>query len=553
MQKIQPIHILCLILIASFILTLKTLYHFPIYPDEIAVRFWLSRTVFDMPMRMNLYPACQSFLQPLNAIWLLPGLIEWLIHGNIDSLSTLRLVGLFFYFFMMLLLIVHLIKKIDRQKQNRLLTIFLCTGFVIAFFSIGVQPFFLVTNRQEQLILPGLIILLLLSNSIANHPNDTKVTTFFQIIIYFLFISIMLYAHPKALFLAPVFLLIGYQLSTRFKTKFALIVISGMLLLELAGNYHSWINALTCSQAPMLDQYLKSFNVDISNLVTKPTLFLGEITNSLKNFPQFINEMTFQPKFDIDYLPGIKTSAKMTLFNALITSSIIFLLLFLIIGLCVSYLKDIRNKKYVSTHLILLVALFSGFITGLFDLMKVWYGAGYFLTFINILTLFYIAEHINSFLKYKVFHLFFAIIALCATMSLITLHHKIGKPFAEGYQGPSISVKNFAYKAYIQKMNRVANACAIYPKIDSHIVLDDYTYSYYKQAKYPALITYIPYHTDPDTFLKLMNKHLIKSIAVRCSTIQLIPYLKKKNIVQIEDLCCYSESSIKELITDKGA
>ena len=72
---------LSIALISISSVTLLTCYLFPIYPDEIQSRFWLSRLPYDFPVKISGAPTCVStFTQSIPATMYVPGLVNWVLH-----------------------------------------------------------------------------------------------------------------------------------------------------------------------------------------------------------------------------------------------------------------------------------------------------------------------------------------------------------------------------------------------------------------------------------------------------------------------------------------
>lgn len=134
-----------LALIFVFGLTLVTAYFFPIYPDEIQSRFWLSRLPYDFPEKISGAPTCLStFFQPIPSTMYLPGIINWAVHGRLETIPALRLVGFVIAFFWIAGLAVYLYRRAKRspvqgegQLSSGILGLYIA-GFFIAIFSIGV-------------------------------------------------------------------------------------------------------------------------------------------------------------------------------------------------------------------------------------------------------------------------------------------------------------------------------------------------------------------------------------------------------------------------------
>lgn len=546
----KTLFVASIILILSYVGTLITLLNFPIYPDEIASRIWLARLGYDFPMRINLYPACQSYLQSLAMIWYIPGLIEWVLHGFISNLHTLRGMGILFNAVIIVMLAYCLVRKMLLEKGQKFQSSYIIAiglGTTVSLISLGVLPAFLVTNRQEQILLFCLVILLMFVDFASIKTLSKNLLATITITIFFLCTSLMLYVHPKALFLTPVYFYIGYHLFSKLSSGRLILLMYLMLIAQLGGNFYAWNTALDCSQAPEVDTFIKSFNInpfDFSNNMSN--LFRG-LKQSIRDMPKILSQITFQAVSEVNYLPSLIIQNKELIVNFFIRLNYSLMLILLTAGLLYRYYGDVLKSNYYSRNLLFLLLLSCAGGTILLSITKSWYDVGYFWAVIGIIIIFFVSDSFDTIVEHVGGQIVILYCIFTAIFSLLIFNVDYRNAFINGYTGPGIFLSKYNYAETLSDYKAIAEACSLNLKNSSGLVLDDYTYLYFKESKYPMLITYINYHTDTNIVPRLIKEAKIKAIVVRCSSMAAIPNLKKESVLRSGDVCCYPESKIHEL------
>lgn len=389
LNNIDWLALISIALVIIFFVTLRTVYIFPIYPDEIQVRFWLSRLPYDFPERISGAPAClATFFQPIPVTMYLPGFINWLIHGKLGSIPALRQMGVIVVFLWVAGLALYLNNRAKRsmaqghiQLRHGLLGLYI-TGFFIALFSVGVFPIFLVTNRGEQLILPSVVILItifLVSDRLRQNGHWRQKTGL--IVLYFVSVSVILYGHIKGILLAPLFVIVGWQLFRSFKSRLPFAFAMALLFLHIAQDLAAWKYAFKCSELPQFEALLKSFSLDPASLIYDPRHFFDQVSHSLIQFPKYLHQLGFQEKTDADYLPIKPLAASANIANFFIKLNFSVAFIALLIAIPFKYFRnDIASNRYVTINLVLLVTFVCVLISAIFNLPKNWYDAGYIFT-----------------------------------------------------------------------------------------------------------------------------------------------------------------------------
>jgi hypothetical protein len=511
-----------------FCLTLLTAYFFPIYPDEIQVRFWLSRLPYDFPDKISGAPRCLStFIQTIPVTMYIPGLIDWLVHGRLETIAEFRQVGVV----AALLWIAALACYLDFRARTAFISEecilssvarrLYIAGFMVAIFSVGVFPFFLVTNRSEQLILPSVVFLIgifLVSDDPGCKGNSRK--TSLLIIAYFVSISLVLYAHPKGLFLAPFFVIVGWKLFSRFSSYLPFAVAMALLAFHLAQGYLAFKYAFQCPEVPKFQELLKSFSFDPGSLLYDPRHFLDQTVQSLMRSTRYLDQLGFQEVTDADYLPDLPLS-KLALFaNVAIKANIVFTFLLLAVLLpLLYYQKDILAGRFVSINLLLLVLLICTVIAATFNLPKNWYDAGYLYALWLIIFIFFIGENSLGKVRRSIVQGVVIYLACVAMLSQSILVDRNLPAFLLGYVGPGVSVAEFDSSKAESDLANAARACNVDPVHSRKLVVDDYTYSYFRKSKWPMAATYIFVDDDQDV-RKFFSEIESDGLVMRCASMK---------------------------------
>ncbi len=533
--------ILSVIVIYLFFCSCLLLLHFPIYPDEIAIRVWMSRGVVDFPWHINIMPAADSFKSRLPVIWYFPSFIEWCLHGCINNLYTLRLVGVVSYLTMTVMLTFLLLNKTKKNVN----TIIVGFGVVISCVSIGVLPVFFIMNRPEQILLNGLIILLFVYYYNYSKKNKDNKATLFSLICFYFAVSMMLYMHAKSLYLTPAYFLIAYIITSSSKKKsynfFNFILLSLLIL----GNFVAWRKELLYDHLPNVKIYMDSFNINVSSLFTNMPVFFSQLKQSVTNNTALLSKLVYQQQTDIGYMPPLSTQSGVI--NIILQFNVLVISLYLFITLILNYIKDVQNKLYFSPRLLLLLIMFSIIGGNILNLSKTWYDVGYFWAIIMILFIAQFQESFTTKLNQATKLLILSYLIIIAIFSLIIFNKNYRVPLLTYFEGPGVNLTHFNYNQYRHEMQKISQYCLDNKKITHGIVLDDYTYLYFKNFRYPLLITYVNNHTNSNQFPSFVKAREVNAIIVRCSYISIVPNIKEKNILRFGDVCCYPGNKLDTL------
>lgn len=545
-------------LIIVFGVTLVTAYFFPIYPDEIQSRFWLSRLPYDFPEKISGAPTClATFFQPIPSTMYLPGIINWAVHGRVETIPALRQVGFVVAFLWVAGLAVYLYRRAKSslvQGEGHLSPGILglyVTGFFIAIFSIGVFVLFLITNRGEQLILPSVVLLIaifLVSERLGSQGHQWP--RMGLVVLYFVAVSLILYGHAKGIYLAPLFILVGWQLFSHFKSRVPLVFAMALLTLHIVQDVFALKYAFQCTEVPQLDALLKSFSFDPASLFYDPRHFFDQTFQSWMRSPRYLEQLGFRRETDIGYLPALPRNALAWLANIFIklNLSIVFLGLFALLPLQY-YRRDVVAGRFVTLNLLLLVLFGCALASATFNLPKNWYDAGYLYALLLIIIIFFIGENCPGIIQKSAARKVFLYLGAVALLSQAVFIHRNLQEFMSGFSGPGVSIAKYDSIKTRNDLEAASLSCDIDPVQSEKVVVDDYTYLYFQKSKWPMAITYILLCCDDessrDTFFRqFVSKVDSDGLVVNCTSMP-TPYMP---VVKREgNVCCIPKNDLKNL------
>jgi hypothetical protein len=545
-------NIASIVVICFFVTFLTVLYDFPIYPDEVATRFWLSRFLFDFPYKISNLPTCESaFIQVFPLSWYVPGALNWFLHGNIKDLHILRLIG-FLTPFVWLSVLFFVLKRAFIQAYSKQVNIGYQTNlwlgvFFISLISLGVYPVFLFTNRHEQLMLPAIVCLVLVFMLISgNKRSNGKKNVYFLILLYLVCVSLILYAHPKGMFLAPFYLFIGLALLREIKNIFVSGSVVALTLFAILQSYIAWKSFFSCPEVPKLNQLIISFSFDPLSFFYDFSFFIEKCLASIHQFDRYLYQNGFQSITDINYLPSHPLGPMAILANCFIYTNIVLCFFCLIIGLPFFYIiKDVSRGEYLTINAVLITLLFSVFLGAVFNLPKNWYDAGYVYSLLIIILIFFIAANLPG--KFpRLFCLFcFFYFVSTGLLSQIVFMHRYSNDLKEGYAGPGVKISEYSYDANrFSELSDTAELCKLDVINGKHLIVDDYTYFHFASTIMPMPITYIFLENDSFKIQEFIHESNSSGMIVRCDYMpsSIISVSKRHG-----GLCCISQENLQKI------
>jgi hypothetical protein len=550
LNKIDLLRVVSISLVIVVFLTLLTTYFFPIYPDEIQARLWLSRLPYDFPEKISGAPICvSSFFQAIPITMYLPSLFNWVIHGQLESIPALRQVGFFITAIWLLGLATYVshkvkpgmgLKDVSYNKGNG--TLYIASVF-IALFAVGVFPFFLVTNRGEQLILPSIVLLITIYIISKNQPLESSWKKSGLIGLYFIAVSLILFGHPKGMFLTPLFLIVLWELFSHFKSRWPFFIALALLFFHILQNIHALKFAFQCSEVPAFEAMLKSFSFDPLSIIYDPKLFFRNVYDSFFNFTKYLHQLGFQKHTDIAYLPikPLNIFAKISNFFIKLDFAVIFFTLLVFVPLQY-YRRDIISGRFVTINLVLTVLLGCTVISAMFNLPKNWYDAGYIYSLLLIILIFFVGENFPSLWQTNRARRLAIYLGVVALLSQMVLIQRYLPAFLAGYAGPSISIAKYDKATTQRDLAEASRTCGIDPVNSTKVVVDDQTYLYLHKSKWPMPITYIRFETNEDSVRDFFAKVDSGGLMVTCASMPafFMQFSKKEG-----NICCVSKDGLK--------
>jgi hypothetical protein len=547
-----------IVLISVFVITLLTAYFFPIYPDEIQSRFWLSRLPYDFPEKISGAPTCiATFFQPIPSSMYLPSLINWAVHGRVETIPALRQVGFVVAFLWVAGLAFYLNTRVkdswvqgEGQLSRGLLGLYI-SGFFIAIFSIGVFPIFLIINRGEQLILPSVVLLItvfLVSERLGSQGYQWQ--RIGLVVLYFVAVSLILFGHPKGLFLTPLFVIVGWQLFSHFKSRLPFVFAMTLLAVHIAQNVSAFKYAFECSEVPQLDALLRSFSFDPASLLYDPRHFFDQTYQSWMRSPRYLEELGFRRETDIGYLPALPRNAFAWFANIFIKLNVSVAFLGLLVLLPFQfYRKDVVAGRFVTVNLVLLVLYGCVLTNATFNLPKNWYDAGYLYAVLLIIIIFSIGENFCGIFQKSAARKVFLYLGAVAVLSQAVFIQRNLPAFLAGFAGPGVSIAKYEAIKTHDDLEAAARSCNIDPTHSEKLVVDDYTYLYFQKSKWPMAITYIWLCCDDDSmrdkfFRQFFSKVDSDGLVVNCTPMlaPYMPFVKREG-----NVCCIPKNDLKTL------
>ncbi|MDO8805331.1 MAG: hypothetical protein Q7R35_12980 [Elusimicrobiota bacterium] len=540
-------------LLGVFVVTLVTVYFYPIYPDEIQVRFWLSRLPYDFPYKISGAPACIStFFQSIPATMYVPALINWLVHGMIETAPALRVVGIFVALLWVAALTVYLNYRAEQHlicgpdsvapARQRLYI----SGFVIALFSAGVFPVFLTSNRNEQLMLPSLAALagiFILSRRLEENGRAWQKVALMAA--YFISVSLVLYGHAKGLFFVPFFILVGWQVFGRAYGFPAFIAAMALLGLHVVQDYSILKASFKCPEVPAQEALFSSFSFDPVSIFYSPGRFFDQAYHSVKEFPKYVYQLGFQERTDIAYLPGLRVTPAAMAANLFIKLNFALVFFILLFRLPFNYYKrDLALKRFITANSALLALFACGLISAVFNLPKNWYDAGFAYALLLIILVFFVGENSPDVFQKTGVKRLFLYVGLAALLSQAVFIKRNLPIFLIGYAGPRVPIAKYDTKKLEADILAASRTCNIDLVHSEKLVVDDYTYLYLRKTKWPMAITYIVLANTFKAVTEFLSKSDSDGMIVNCSK-WVEPY---KLVVKREgDICCIPREGLKKL------
>jgi hypothetical protein len=205
-----------------------------------------------------------------------------------------------------------------------------------------------------------------------------------------------------------------------------------------------------------------------------------------------LNQLGFQQNTDAAYLVSAPLSALAKFVNIFIRYNVAVIFISLLIFLPFQYYrKDVLSRQLVTINLALLVLFGCMLISGIFNIPKNWYDAGYMYALMLIVLVFFIGENFPNIFFENIYKRIFIYLGLVALLSQAIFVQRNLPAFLSGYAGPGVPTVNYDVDKVRTDIRAAAEMCEIDSVHGKKIVVDDHTYLYLQSSKYPMAITYI--------------------------------------------------------------
>lgn len=434
-KKLFFIVIFIYILLRLFFFTL-----FPIYPDEIAVDWWITSDINKAP---NIIIACNDLITRHSKFFNIFNNIEYIQNYVFEFLRTKTL--FYYLIYLTTLLYFYIIKR--EKKYIALMLLSTIAPFAFTF----------ILNRPEGFIFYFVFYFVLYKAD----SNNRTVLLFFSLY-FFLLASI---SHPKTLYFSVIYL---------YEFRKNTLLVSGIILFNIF-SYKYWTIRMGCSDTSILNFY-SEFNINPLQVFINFKEYAKNLYNHNfcmgSNFDncrwsRFFNNSYFSSSSDIGvYSPVAKNYLFQNLPKLLFVTTFIYCNFKLI-----TWIFKYRKFHY-------LFFIFPVLFQLLHNRTQNFYDIAFWMLYIFSLTLYLLPIKFNSISK-----CFIVIILLFISI----LDYKyFYSDYLNGYQGPSLSTK-FLRKE-VKKLESEGISRANFSNYQT-LILDDSTFRYFQNSN-KILITY---------------------------------------------------------------
>jgi hypothetical protein len=530
---------------------------FPIYPDEIFYRALVSRTFFEGFERTYVAPFCGGLGQtvPISYIFY-PAATIFAGNSFIEDLSYNRIIAaavMAFCFLMLWLAVKRLascnVETDPAASRNLLVTVQMIFCSAVLLCCLGTLPATLVMVRAEAGIFILVACLLL---SFAGFKKSLSLSAVVAVSIMLIF-SVSVFQHPKTLYFLPAAAVSVFALlwrSSRWACMGALVCLAWA---GAAGYQINNLQFLTCSELPAYQDFLQSFNINPSKMLSDPILFVDSVLQNVgpERLFKIAKKTMFLDVYDVNYLPAVSDSIFVSVVNSMIGGCWIILLA-VSIGLIIWNIRQIflhnrlaRLDELHSRRTIIdsvgLLTLYAGLAAQILLNKTAWfYDCAYWfciLTFLATPTLFRALRSrlASGNLGIRIVIVgCFSFILLSAALSTALSAGTFYEAFKSGFRGPGISIATMNPTATKLSIERALTQCELLPTAP-RLIVDDVTYPFIQRSYKPILVTYAVNQTSrPEAIIRA--KALKSSgMVFGCFYAPLFPNL---SFQRDGDICC---------------
>lgn len=531
-------YLILFLAIIPILLIAYLFFYIPIYPDEIGYQFINSRFTFAGLSYSGIFPQCLKS-QNLSVPW-----FQWPariltsgLYYKIQSIFVFRITGILSAIGVLAMISATSYKLLKTNNTIIQIIVF------ILFFSIGVNPFIMIFNRPEMLLL--MIVAWL---AFICFYNFRSISLFW--LSHFFFISLFYSLHPKSLVFLPLIILSTLVCLDRKNSShiFKGLILS-LLLIFTFQSYNLYSKSSSCPESTSIAEINSSqYLTPTKDLIKHPSILLKQATLNIASYSKYITDNNFKKVYPVFWLPST-LEEHINLTNSM---NLILSILFhftVIVTFIVSIIVAIKGKQRLIRFLPLSLTISTISLFAIqtakhfYELPLIW--GIHLVTIVCILLLTTSPENkrINRMFRFLL-HAgagvgFFSLILLFSIFAQV-----LTTP--PGYTGPNLNIVQYNHKAIEQKIEQIKKACPINPS--KKILVDDIFYFPLKKfrnvssASYFSWASYAEYGTRFNN--EKFNMSVLKSLNVGtvfqdCASMNSVPVWKKLSHAE-DGLCCFN-------------
>lgn len=543
--------LLCALILAGFAMALLIGSFLPVHSDEVLWRILFGRYPADGDLLINLLPGCgEAFLIPIPTSWVPWRVLDSWLYGGAGDPARIRWVGMLF-FGLSLLCFHHLARRLAAANGlNSAHTGWRFWAYTLAPFSLGLFPFYFITNRPEQSLVLGLIAIVLGTAVLVMRPRRRLPNEVMLWIVFLVLASFLLAAHPKGVFFIGLLVFCGLKL---FRSKWPRIgLLVAIALFTLDSIQYSRIRT-SCPENPRVaSKFAGAGIVGINSRSVGKKELLSTVAWNLLRYPEYLDTALFQEylgnswvRYPEDVTPDL-TPADVV--NILIRLVVYGLFVSLIVGRAVRGKANLLRPTKWSFQSQLAAVTMGTFII----LAAVQRGKGYYES-----TLFYVAVLLSAILLVRardfdalgstfVGAKLVALATACLSLFFLIAHFG---PFARtewmrpgSPGGRSYLVSTVKFEEVRETTRDFARSCGLsVDRTMNSLVVDDMTYLVFQDRIFRPISTYFLWpkfldaRADP---VKLLRQYHSAGAIARC---ELLPPALRSIARRRSVLCCITD------------
>jgi len=536
-----------IIFVILFVITLLSSVMVPIYSDEIAFKFiktsvWLS----DFHIKTFL-PQCSVVPEVIPAL-LIPGAILYSFVYSSSDPVILRVIGIFIVLLSWLVLFSITAKIIDGKYKSKVTFLTL-----LSVSSLGIIPFIYILFRPEAIMMLGVLILIWGSLNVDKIPKESRWFTLLFVILFFIFSSLVFYAHSKALFFTPLIIFLVSLLYDRLG-KIKTYLLGGAVLIIAFQTYLVGKGATECAESAYVTSIMKGHLLSLSSNFFD---LISQLTNNiLSSIHYLVGHVGFDSSYQSNWLPKDQDITLLQSSVGNISEWVISLFIFGVIFLFVAkicyvvFSREVKKNDIVGglilVGILAQLALYNPPAMSFYNLgLIVPLGI---LSFVFLCSPFInkISDRALNFISLPI--MLFGIISLLVLISNITyplVNLNFNDKRIEISKSQPISAKTILAESKLESLKDLADKCQLPINNANRLIVDGVSFRIFSQMKEPVLIFYaeggwIGKEIDP-VFGQFFKNYGSDGVMAAC---RFIPKQMRDRVIEQDGMCCISKENL---------